>query len=88
MGIDDMQYRIWLLHMQFLHPCLMPHMTGENGYLDLCLFIVHECSSYFCYEFCCLYIYPVYFHQIPLQKIHFQGEKVQKGKKDKSSGFD
>ena len=26
--------------MQFLHPCLAPHMTGENGFLDLHLFIV------------------------------------------------
>ena len=33
------------------------------GFLDLHLFIVHECSLYFCYEFCCLYVYPVYFHQ-------------------------
>ena len=59
MGMNDMQYHIWLLHMQFLHPCSMPHMTGEYGYLDLWMFLVHEYSLYFCYEFCCLYIiYP------------------------------
>ena len=39
-------------------------MTGENGFLDMCLFIVHDYSLYFCYEICCLYIYPVYFHHM------------------------
>ena len=28
-----------------------------------CSYLVHEYSLYFCYEFCCLCIYPVYFHQ-------------------------
>ena len=62
MGMEVEQCHIWLLHAQFLRPCLMPHMTGENGSLDMWLFLVHEYSLYFCYEFCCLHIYPVYFH--------------------------
>ena len=40
------------------------------GFLDLHLFIVHECSLYFCYEFCCLYIYPVYFHHFLCSSMH------------------
>ena len=62
MGMEVEQCHIWLLHAQFLRPCLTPHMTGENGSLDMWLFLVHEYSLYFCYEFCCLHIYPVYFH--------------------------
>ena len=64
MGMEDEQHLIWLLHAQFLRPCLTPHMTGESGSLDMWLFLVHEYSLYFCYEFCCLHIYPVYFHHI------------------------
>ena len=63
MGMEDEQYHIWLLHAQFLRTCLMPHMTGENGSLDTRSLLAHDRSLYFCYEFCCLHIYPVYFHQ-------------------------
>ena len=37
---EDLQSRIWWRHMQFLHHCHFPHMTGENGYLDLWLFFI------------------------------------------------
>ena len=70
MGMEDEQCHIWLLHAQFLRPCLMPHMTGENGSLDMWLFLVHEYSLYFCYEFCCLHIYPVYFHHFLCSWLH------------------
>ena len=46
----DLQDRIWLWCMQFLHQFHMPHMTGENGMLDLWLFLAHEYSLHFCYE--------------------------------------
>lgn len=62
MGMEDEQHHIWLTHAQFLRLCLTPHMTGENGFLDMCLFLVHEYSLYFYYEICRLHIYPVFFH--------------------------
>ena len=37
---EDLQSRIWWRHMQFLHHCHFPHMTGENGYLDLWSFFI------------------------------------------------
>ena len=59
--IESPHGHTWLRYTQFLRQFRMPHMTGENGILDLRLLLVHEYSLCFCYEFCCLCIYPVNF---------------------------